>query len=665
MSIQARLSRAAKSRWAPWAPILALVVANLVVGGVLAPHYGQSTDEEANILFARASLLSYQHPDDPYLDPSREDKGPFYLMLWLQAGEFLGRVVPGWVFADGRHFVNFLAFQLALVSIYGLSLRFVRPLIALAGVLLFETQPVFFGHAFINQKDAPFMAFFAAALALGVGLVDQFGRAWQKRAAEAGGTERPPSSWEILRQGWLKDPPRARRMAVLAAALVLIFPAGRGLLNLPLRSAIEGLILGAYRGESWPPINRLFARLAENAAQVAAEAYVLRAVRLTDVATVVVSGLMVGVAIAVATRRWPSAQRRFWPAVVAEVRGGLAVPIPPLLYLAAIVFGMAIAIRSMALFAGLLVVLYALVRAGPRITILLILYFGAAGLAAYALWPQLWGSPAGMITASLDRTVQFPQLHRTLFEGVTLLSDAMPRRYLPELMAIQFTLPALLLIGIGLAVAAKSALGRGAGTSLAWILFLWAFVPFVAVVGFRVPIYNYFRHVLFMMPPLFVVAAIGLERVWRLMPVRWIGALLAAALLLPGIWAIGRLHPYEYGYFNEFVGGVRGAYGRFMADYWCTSLREAMSYVNANAPPSAGIAVTGPESNAIPFARQDLRVKDDAEMLSDEDFQPVMILGCAWSTIDPAFFPDARLLWTVEREGVPLAVVKLLATPQP
>jgi hypothetical protein len=646
-------------------PIVALVIVNLVVGGVLAPHYGQSTDEEANILFARATFLSYQHPGDPYVDPAREDKGPFYLMVWLKAGEFLGRVIPGWLFADGRHYVNFLAFQLALVSIYGLSLRFVRPLPALAGVLLFETQPVFFGHAFINQKDAPFMAFFAATLALGIGLVDQFVRAWEKRAAKTDGAERLPSSWDVLRQGWLEDSARARRVAVLAGALVLVLPALRVLLNLPLRSAIETVIFDAYRGQSWPPINQLFARLAENAARVAPEAYVLRALRLMDVAAVAASGLMVLVAVAVATRRWPSAQGRFWPAVVAEGREGLGAPIPVLFYLAAVVFGMAIAIRSMALFAGLLVVAYSLARAGPRITILMTLYFGAAGLTAYALWPQLWGSPASMITASLDRTIQFPQLHRTLFEGVTLLSDSMPPRYLPELMAIQFTLPALLLIAIGFAAAARSAIGRGAGTLLAGILALWALVPFVAVVVFGVPIYNYFRHVLFMMPPLFVVAAIGIERVWRLVPVRWGGPVLAVALLLPGIWAIGQLHPYEYGYFNEFVGGVRGAYGRFMSDYWCTSLREAMSYVNANAPPSAAIAVTGPESNAIPFAREDLRVRDDAEMLSNEDFQPVMILGCAWSTIDPAFFPDAPLLWTVEREGVPLAVVKLLATPQP
>jgi len=158
-------SQTARSRWGP---IVLLVAANLLVGFLLAPHYGQSTDEAANLLFAQGSLASYQHPEDPYLDPVREDKGPFYLMVWLELGQAFDRAVAGWEFVDGRHFVNFLAFQLALVSVYALAIRFVKPTVALAATLLFETQPVLFGHAFINQKDSPFMAFFAATMALGV-----------------------------------------------------------------------------------------------------------------------------------------------------------------------------------------------------------------------------------------------------------------------------------------------------------------------------------------------------------------------------------------------------------------------------------------------------------------------------------------------------------------
>jgi hypothetical protein len=207
----------------------------------------------------------------------------------------------------------------------------------------------------------------------------------------------------------------------------------------------------------------------------------------------------------------------------------------------------------------------------------------------------------------------------------------------------------------------RAALGGKPDAASSWALLLWTLGPLAAVVTFGVPIYNYFRHVLFMMPPLFVMAAVAFEWLWEsLRWPRWYVVLVVAGLL-PGIVGSLRLHPYEYGYFNELVGGARGAYGRFLSDYWCTSLREAMSYVNAHAPPSAGIAVTGPESAALAFAREDLRVKDDAEILTDPDFQPTMIIGCAWATIEPGFFPEAPLLWTVEREGVPLAIVKQLA----
>jgi hypothetical protein len=638
-----------------------LLLANLAVGLWLTPHYGQSTDEEANILFARASLESYSHPESPYRDPAREDKGPFYLMVWLKAGEALGRAVPGWVFADGRHFVNFLAFQLALISIYALAIRFTRPAVALTGVLLFETQPVFFGHAFINQKDIPFMGFFAASVVLGIALVDRYINAIERTDLTTG-----QESWGVLREGWHSDRRRAVRAAAGGAALALAIPAARLLLDAPLQAALEGIIRAAYVGQSWGPVNELFARLAQNIANVAPEDYILRAVRLTNLATAGLALLMTAVAVLAATRVWPAAWPRFWHAVGRDLRDGLRGPWPWVVLPAAVVLGMGIGVRSMTLLAAALVVFYALARAGPRIVHLLALYAALAAAVAYVLWPQLWGAPFETLMGSLDRTVQFPQPHRTLFEGIILLSNDMPRTYLPHVLAIQLTLPALAVILPGAVLLVRSALRPNPLAALAWVLGLWFLIPFLGVVLLRAPIYNYFRHVLFILPPLFVAAAIALQRAVDLLRrPRWIGPILAVLLLLPGLAAIARLHPYEYGYFNELVGGVRAVGGRFIPDYWCTSLREAMRYVNEHAPASAGIAVTGPEASARAFAREDLRIRDDAEILTSPDFQPWAIVGCNLSLVNPDFFPDAPVLFIVEREGVPLTVVKLLATPLP
>jgi hypothetical protein len=324
-----------------------------------------------------------------------------------------------------------------------------------------------------------------------------------------------------------------------------------------------------------------------------------------------------------------------------------------------------LAIRSTALFAVVVVAVYGLIRFGPRVVIPLVLWTASAAVVALPLWPQLWGAPFSMFVASLGKTVVYPELRRTLFEGIVYLSDELPWWYLPKTMAIQFTLPALALVLAGLVGLVRSAKGRGPAVAAVWALLLWFLAPFVAVVAFKTPIYNYFRHVLFMMPPLFVMAAIALERLLRWARAPLAGAMLVAGLLLPGAWAIFRLYPYEYGYFNEFVGGVRGANGRYMSDYWCTSLREAMTFVNDYAPMSADIAIAGPPASAVPFAREDLVIGDDNESQTNEEFRPVVIVGCSWATVNPAFFPKAPLLWTVQREGVPLAIVKLLNPPVP
>ena len=568
-------------------PVVVLVACSLLIGIATVSDYGQSTDEQLNIYFAEQTLQSYDHPDQPYQDPTREDKGPFFLMVWVVVGEFLGRVVPGWVFADGRHMVNFAVFQVAVVSVYVLSLRVVRPGTALMGAVLFETQPLLYGHAFINQKDTPFMALFAAAVAIGLTLVD---RSW--RAANAPPALPPsdqpsaPLSWQTVRNTWSQMPHRGRRAAGAIAAL-LIVPVMALAVKGPLLAAVEAVVRAAYRGDAWAPVNQLFVFFAEHTAEIPVEAYVKRAQGLTLGAAGLLSlaAALAAGTIALGQLR-PVVNRRVWSAAVGEVRQGLKLRLMLPLLPAAVVLGMAIAVRSSALFAGLLVAGYALLRLRLRGVAVLGVYFAAAACVAYALWPELWGSLASLFRASLEWALQYPGVHYVLFEGTTYASNALPRWYLPELLAIQLTLPAVALVLGGFGVAVGILRGRGKVSGVTMVLLAWFFVPFLMVVILRVPIYNYSRHLLFIIPPMFVLATLAMELVRRLIRSPVVQALLAAVILLPGLQAVIRLHPYEYGYFNDLVGGVRGAYGRYVSDYWCTSLREAMEFVNMTAPPA-------------------------------------------------------------------------------
>jgi 4-amino-4-deoxy-L-arabinose transferase-like glycosyltransferase len=622
----------------------ALVAANLVLGVLLAPHYGQSTDEAANVKYGELSLQSYHDPLHPYRDPTRDDKGPFYLMLWTSASSGIARVLPGWLPVDARHFVNFVAWQIALVSVYSLARRFASRWAALAATLLFETQPLLFGHAFINQKDSAFMAFFSAAVALGLKSMDMVDD------SRAGGSSLEPPFWRDLWHAWTTGERRSRRTTVGLAVLAAGFLLARMVLDSSLRAWVEDMVLNAYTGTAARPVQWAFDLAAGNILQTPVSAYINRATLVMDFAIVVVAGALFSVALGTVGRVWRRLDMQL------RIRENI-----DLVALAATVLGMALAIRSVALLAGALVACYSIVRHRRRSIRPVLFYFALALLAAFLFWPQLWGSPVEWFRSSMERSLEFPEDRTVLFRGLVYQSSSLPLGYLPVLMGLQFTIPAVVSFLVAFSWIARRCLLRGAREAGLWVLVLWFLIPFIAVLAFGVPIYDNFRHLLFMLPPLFVMTAILWDRLSRPLRMSWLAPALAAAILLPGVAAIGRLHPYEYIYFNELAGGVRGAFGEYLLDSWCTAYRETMRFVNETAPPGSSIAVGWPAGNAQPFFRADLRLVRIPSGGPAGQLDAYAVIGCNWATIDPSFFPDAPTIWSLDREGVPLAIVKLLA----
>ncbi|HVN14341.1 MAG TPA: hypothetical protein VMT73_01275, partial [Anaerolineales bacterium] len=60
----------------------------------------------------------------------------------------------------------------------------------------------------------------------------------------------------------------------------------------------------------------------------------------------------------------------------------------------------------------------------------------------------------------------------------------------------------------------------------------------------------------------------------------WIRVAIIAALLAPALIADVELHPYQYTYYNQFVGGTGQAAYNFETDYWETCYKDAMQQVN-------------------------------------------------------------------------------------
>jgi hypothetical protein len=231
-----------------------------------------------------------------------------------------------------------------------------------------------------------------------------------------------------------------------------------------------------------------------------------------------------------------------------------------------------------------------------------------AAATAYAAWPFLWGDPLRRLQESLTFLAGNPNKDYVLFLGHATKGRLLPWFYLPSLMVLQFTESVWLLVLAGMVAPFL----RRKVPHRSWlivILALWLLLPTAPLILRHAWFYDNFRQFLFITPAVFILAAFGLDvvrdglgRVGR--PRLW--PVLIALLLLPGVIAIVRLHPYEYTYFNSLVGGTRGAFRRFELDYWATSYSAAIKRLNATLPAGSVVAFLGTSSPAAPYARPDL-----------------------------------------------------------
>jgi hypothetical protein len=315
-------------------------------------------------------------------------------------------------------------------------------------------------------------------------------------------------------------------------------------------------------GTAWPPLSRLFLRIAENVATAPPSAYVNKAFGILDMAVGAACLGLCAAAFWLARATWIAPARRFSLGILR-----FAAP-------AALLLGMTVAMRTAGLFAAVLVAAYAWLLVGRRGAAFLLCYGILAGLVTFVLWPQLWGSPFELLQSSVARSLHFPDEHEVLFRGQVFSSNGLPRDFLAVLLGTQLTLPAATLVLVAVPITGWIAIRRVRSETFLWILLAWFLIPCVAVVLFCVPVYNNFRHLLFAVPPVFVMVSLAVERFLQggRRPA-WLLPAASAIVLAPGVVGIVRLHPYEYVYYNELVGGVRGAYGQFELDYWCTSYR--------------------------------------------------------------------------------------------
>ncbi len=210
-------------------------------------------------------------------------------------------------------------------------------------------------------------------------------------------------------------------------------------------------------------------------------------------------------------------------------------------------------------------------------------------LAAYVLmvlvWPYALESPIAHVKEAFSGMSQFATAIRQNFEGNLQWSDALPWYYTPKYILI--SIPIAVIIGMLLYPFVGGLKKENRFTSL--IVYFSFIFPIFWIVYTNANVYGGWRHSMFAYLPMVVSAGLGFNALVEFVKNKYAKialSVLPCLLLTTPLIHIIKNHPYEYVYFNEFVGGVKGAYGDYEMDYYYHSTREASEWIIANAKKS-------------------------------------------------------------------------------
>lgn len=608
-------------------PLIALLAVLLLAGLFTFPRYGESWDEFNYLTHAAYSLQAYTGPA-PAWDEIYRFYGPSFMMLTV----LVGRLFPGAILSDVAHLLSFFTFLAGLAVFYKLARRWLGVWESYGALLLFASQPLLWGHAFINSKDTPFMAGFLASIYFGLRMMDTL-------------KLEPPKQPDPRLNGILREeiqrlaPPR--RILLLAGLLLAV--GGAAWLAGLVANWQQAVFLPVYSTESF----------------FALEQYLYQVTGPLNRLGLFVVFILAGLALAFSFGL-PVTSRHIYETELRPLGRQVAFAVSNRwLWLAAGLAGFTASIRFLGLAAIGFVGLWFLWKHRQAALIPLAVLAGLSLLFMYATWPYLWPEPVFRFLLTVAVMLRFPWAGKALFEGQFYAPKDLPAHYLPKLIGLQTTETALLLFLVGLAVLAYGLFKKQPHLfELAFLAAIWFFLPVLwAVIG-NPNLYDNFRQLHFILPPVFLLGGLGLRALFsRLTPPVW-RAVVLVVLVLPGLAGWLRLFPYEYTYYNNLAGQTFRVYE---ADYWATSFREASQYINETADPNAQVVVWGPVFPLWSYLREDITaVGADVGPIPSGAYYAVIL---SRNDNDLKIHPDAPLLYAIEKNGMTLAVVKYIEQP--
>jgi hypothetical protein len=432
--LQPAIGRAQRALRPEYALPVLLSVA-FFIGVFTVRQYGESWDELQFFKYADRALQAYstwpRAGTVPLTGNTYDNYGPAYVMLVALGARVLGLVLP-WITSDVRHLLYFFTWLVGIWTFFTFSRRWLSLAAAFGATLLFSTQPVFWGHAFISPKDIPFLTFFLLSLEFGFRMVDYV----SARSSEP--VETPARRWLFP-------------FTIAWTALLLV-----AFIATPvIQSSINGMVTAAASGQS-----NIVSYIAKDIGKIDPSVYSQRYFVLfiwLRALFFLASGIVL---------LW------LWHGETSAWQ--LLLRVAP----AAILLGLTVSLRVLGPFAGIIVAGYAIWKAGRKALPALALYAFIAVVAMYLTWPYLWPNPVGHFVESVRVMSEYPWKGQVLFSGSMYPSTDLPRSYLPVLLAIQLTEPVWLLFAAGMVILVYESIKKNTQSrALLTLCIVWFILP--------------------------------------------------------------------------------------------------------------------------------------------------------------------------------------------
>lgn len=294
------------------------------------------------------------------------------------------------------------------------------------------------------------------------------------------------------------------------------------------------------------------------------------------------------------------------------------------------------------------------------------LYFLIAPIMAFLLWWAFWPDPIGQLKHAFMTFGIGTNNIEVLLNGSWYCSGSTVPWYYPLwYLTITTPLPILIFFVIGICVVLFHIFNKNfkfqnensiPSYALGSLLLIWLFIPLTRYLLPNVGVIDGIRHFEEVLFPLSIIAAIGAHYMFSFIKGRFAKLIIFILTFSYLTFIIFQYHPYQITYFNELVGGTQGAFGKYDLDYWGTSQKEAVLWVNAHAPQHANVHIVMAAAVAGQYLRPDLLANLNKYGYDESDF---VILLNRQSFLYRFFYAYEYLLHhtpthTVQIQGAPL-----------